>query len=100
MRRQEAQEYFKQVISKYTAINPEQIDSNTNFQDFGINSFMMLEMIEEVEGELGIQLSKTIFFQCLNLQELSSYFEKNYPNLFTADKAPSEQDYLVVEDVI
>ncbi|MBN7773944.1 acyl carrier protein [Clostridium aminobutyricum] len=95
--------FLKEIIMKYTAIPLEEFDLEMNFQEYGINSFMMLEMTEEIENELGIQVSKTIFFEYLNLRELLDYFEEHHSDLFIENQKMMDDEaekYVIADELL
>lgn len=75
-------EFLIDIISEYTRIPKESINVNSNLEDYGINSIMIIELTEEIEKRLDVELAKTIFFECISIKELVTYFFDNYSNLF------------------
>ena len=95
--------YLTKIIVKYTSLRAEDVTMDISFEELGINSFMMLEMVTEIECEWGIKLSKTIFFEYPNLKELSEYFEKNYEEFFNMPSEKLENDkkqFLIEEELL
>lgn len=105
--------YLKHIIHEQTNIPEETIDFNTGFDEYGINSFMMMEMTGELEKFFNAELSKTLFFEYKNIQELAKYLmnifeEADYDQkldldeineeLFNDSKDNQENDKTVVED--
>lgn len=67
-------DYLKQKIAPIVGLEPHELDANTEFEFYGINSVMILELNEMLELEFGDTLSKTLFFEYQSLGELSQYF--------------------------
>lgn len=69
--------YFKRLFSTTLKIPFHQIDANTPLEKYGIDSVMILEMTNQLEKVFG-SLSKTLFFEYQNIDELSMYFIRQH----------------------
>lgn len=67
-------------ISKATHINTNMLNYNEPFENYGIESAMMISIIRDLENSLG-ELPKTLFFEYNNISELLEYLFKNYCNV-------------------
>ncbi|HEX6160602.1 MAG TPA: type I polyketide synthase, partial [Thermoanaerobaculia bacterium] len=65
--------YLRSLIAKPIGLPAEEIDFQTGFDQYGVNSVMVVELNEVFEGVFG-PLSKTLFFEYRNIDELSQYF--------------------------
>lgn len=72
-----AEGYFRKLISDETRIDLDEINAEDSFMDYGIDSIMILSMIDKLEKDFG-ELSKTLFFETQTIRELTEYFINNY----------------------
>ncbi len=70
-------EYFKELISKYAKIPADAIDSEEELETYGIDSLMIINLNKEMESVFG-NVSRTLFFEYKNIDELANYFVHNY----------------------
>ncbi|WP_281988846.1 SDR family NAD(P)-dependent oxidoreductase [Aquimarina aggregata] len=86
--------YLKDLLTTHLKIAKEKLRADKPFEAYGIDSIMVIKLINVLEEQFGV-LSKTLFFEYMNLGELSVYFSKTYPKqieeLFK-DKETSETD--------
>ncbi|MCR8978417.1 SDR family NAD(P)-dependent oxidoreductase [Brevibacillus laterosporus] len=66
-------DYFKELLSSVIKLPVHRIDTTAPFEKYGIDSITIMHVTSELEKEFG-PLSKTLFFEYQNLQELTSYF--------------------------
>lgn len=52
-------------------------DALTPFREFGVDSFLILQIIRRLEGDFG-SLPKTLLFEYFNIAELAGYFVENH----------------------
>jgi polyketide synthase PksL len=64
--------YVKEVIGKEIKLDPERIDSEEQFDAFGIDSIVIGRLNVSLENDLG-PLSKTLFYEHSNIKELSEH---------------------------
>ncbi|MBO9699918.1 MAG: SDR family NAD(P)-dependent oxidoreductase [Sporocytophaga sp.] len=65
--------YLKSLISEVANISIGNIVASTPFQELGIDSFRILQIIKKLEEEFGT-LPKTLLFENFNISDLSQYF--------------------------
>ena len=84
------QQYLKEMISEITQLSPEKILPNETFENYGIDSLMIVGLNRVFEQAFG-ELPKTLFFEYLTLDALTEYFVDNHTqNLLTKLFLPSE----------
>ena len=69
--------YLKGVISKWTKLSVQSINSEESLERYGIDSVMIQNMNRELEKPFG-DLSKTLFFEYESIEELTGYFTSNH----------------------
>lgn len=67
--------YLRNVLSQASSIPPERIMPNANFEKYGIDSIMIMELNKRLEKDFDA-LDKTLFFEYNTLNELVKYFLK------------------------
>ncbi|WLQ38960.1 SDR family NAD(P)-dependent oxidoreductase [Streptomyces laculatispora] len=65
--------HLRQALSEVIQVPGHRIDAVAPFERFGIDSVLALSVTNRLEADFG-SLSKTLFFEYQNLQELSAYF--------------------------
>lgn len=65
--------YLKSLISEVANISIGNIVASTPFQELGVDSFRILQIIKKLEEEFGT-LPKTLLFENFNISDLSQYF--------------------------
>jgi acyl transferase domain-containing protein/aryl carrier-like protein len=73
-----AMQFLKQAIAGVTGLPIEGVRSDTAFQDLGIDSVMVQELVARLERRLG-PLSKTLFYEYRNVRELASFLAAEFP---------------------
>ncbi|ESS66711.1 polyketide synthase PksL [Methyloglobulus morosus KoM1] len=73
----ETQKYIKQLLSSHIGLTTDEIEVDDDFEAYGINSMMIVELNKSFEDDFG-SLSKTLFFEYRNVQELAEYFIENH----------------------
>ncbi|PYG86581.1 polyketide synthase PksN [Ruminiclostridium sufflavum DSM 19573] len=71
------EKFLTQIISQETQLPVEKIRRDKQFDEYGLNSIMMLNLTDELEKSFG-GLSKTLFFEYKNVEELATYFVKKH----------------------
>ncbi|MBC2478682.1 acyl carrier protein, partial [Clostridium beijerinckii] len=69
--------HLKMLFSKISKLSIDEIESNKDMEEYGIDSILIKNLSCELEKELG-QVSVTIFFQCRTIEALADYFIENY----------------------
>lgn len=75
---QKTKQYLSSVFSKAVKLPMERIAEHTPFEEYGINSVMIMEVNSLLEKDFS-SLPKTLLFEYNNLHELTGYFVQNYP---------------------
>ncbi|MDP4182128.1 MAG: SDR family NAD(P)-dependent oxidoreductase, partial [Bacillota bacterium] len=73
----EAESLLKDIIAGQVKIHRDRIELETPFESYGIDSIMIISLTRELEKHFG-ELSKTLFFEYQNLNQLTEYFVENY----------------------
>jgi acyl carrier protein len=71
-------EYIKMVLSNVLKIDGDNIDEESTFEIYGVDSVMSLEIKREFEKDFG-KLSSTLLFENTNIKSLSEYFIAKHP---------------------
>ncbi len=71
--------FFKKKLSKILKLPAKVIQAEKPLEQYGINSIMVIDLTAELEKTFG-SLSKTLFFEYQNIQEISQYFLESYPS--------------------
>ncbi len=82
--------YLKCLISEVANISVEDNDSSTPFQELGIDSFRVLQIIKKLEEEFGT-LPKTLLFENFNISDLSHYFVNKHEQALSKKFAKGKQ---------
>ena len=72
-----AKKYLSNLIISVTKLPEENILPNISFEHFGIDSMMILNLNKQLEKDFG-QLSKTLFFEYENINNMAEYFVENH----------------------
>ncbi|AJQ26211.1 amino acid adenylation domain-containing protein [Pelosinus fermentans] len=75
--REKATIYFKQLLSSVIKLPAQRIEADAPMERYGINSIMVMQLTNQLEKKFG-SLSKTLFFEYQNIQELTGYFLESY----------------------
>lgn len=75
----EAENFLRRILSDELKISAEAIRATDPFEKFGIDSIMVNDFNELLEKTFG-SVSKTLFFECKNLRELSQHFVQHHPD--------------------
>lgn len=74
--------YLKNLIAEVAQISIGDHDTSTPFQELGIDSFRVLQVIKKLEEEFGT-LPKTLLFENFNIDDLSNYFVSKHEEVLT-----------------
>ncbi|MCW3466426.1 SDR family NAD(P)-dependent oxidoreductase [Chitinophaga nivalis] len=75
--------YLKKLLSKVLKVNPNRIEAESPMENYGIDSVMVVQLTNQLENVFG-PLSRTLFFEYLNIKELAGYFVAEHRNRLTA----------------
>ncbi|WP_204824184.1 SDR family NAD(P)-dependent oxidoreductase [Paenibacillus nicotianae] len=73
----QAVQYLKKLLSSVLMMPERQIEADAPLEKYGIDSIMVMKLTDQLETVFG-SLSKTLFFEYHNLQELTEYFLKSH----------------------
>ena len=68
-------EYLKGMLAKITKNDINNISTKSNFERYGVDSIMVIEMNELLEKSFG-KLPNTLLFECHSIDELATYLEE------------------------
>ncbi|AJQ25406.1 SDR family NAD(P)-dependent oxidoreductase [Pelosinus fermentans] len=74
--------YFKKLLSAAIKLPTHRIEADALLEQYGIDSVMVMQMTNQLEKNFG-SLSKTLFFEYQNIQELTGYFLASYRDQLT-----------------
>ena len=72
------EEHLKTIFSKELNIPENEFDSNTNFEEYGVDSIIMAELVTSLEEWLGQKLAPSIILEYPCIAKLAEYFNSNY----------------------
>ncbi|MCW3466421.1 SDR family NAD(P)-dependent oxidoreductase [Chitinophaga nivalis] len=75
--------YFKKLLSGVLKLPAHKIEADTAFEQFGIDSVMVIQLTNELEKVFGT-LSKTLLFEYQTVEDLTGYFVAGYPEKMRA----------------
>ena len=87
------EQYVVHLISEEIQLPEAQLKKDKLFVHYGIDSITIINLNRKLEQKFG-DISKTLFYQCKNIDELVSYFMENYSEYFIEEeqgKQPVEQ---------
>ncbi|MCW8965998.1 MAG: SDR family NAD(P)-dependent oxidoreductase, partial [Candidatus Pacearchaeota archaeon] len=75
--KEKAIDYLKNELSAVIGLPPNRIETDAAFENYGIDSIMIMKLTNQLEKRFG-SLSKTLFFEYQNIQELTDYFLESH----------------------
>ena len=75
--------YLRKTLAEVIQVPGHRIDSAAPFERFGIDSVLALSVTNRLEADFG-SLSKTLFFEYQNIDELSAYFLRSHADAVQA----------------
>lgn len=70
-------DYVKEVFSKVLRIDKAKIDSQATFENYGVDSLIVMEINREFEKSFG-KLPSSLLFEYINVEKLTEYFMKEH----------------------
>lgn len=70
-------DYLKDIFSRVLNMQTEEIQAEVLFEEYGVDSIMIMNISEMIEKDLG-KISKTLLFEYQNLDTLTQYFAEEY----------------------
>ncbi|MBL1275960.1 MAG: SDR family NAD(P)-dependent oxidoreductase, partial [Ectothiorhodospiraceae bacterium] len=71
--RSRVEAYLKEMLSQEIKLPAERIEAHESFENYGIDSVVIVNLNRELENRFG-ELPKTLFFEYPNLHKLAAYF--------------------------
>jgi enoyl-CoA hydratase/carnithine racemase/SAM-dependent methyltransferase/acyl carrier protein len=68
------------LIAHHGKIAPEEIDPDSSFMDFSLDSLDLLDISESLEKTLGVRLYPTLLFEHSSVAALSHYLRASFPS--------------------
>ena len=75
--------YLKGMVSDVTDLPKTRLDVNTPFEQYGIDSVVVMELTDKLEKDFG-SLPKTLFFEYQTISVLGTYLLQNMNNIHEA----------------
>ena len=93
--REKATNYLKTLLSSVIKLPAHRIDADAPLEKYGIDSILIMQLTNQLEKSFGV-LSKTLFFEYRNIDELTGYFIESFRDqlielLELEDKEPPSQ---------
>ncbi len=85
---------LKNEISKLLKINIKDIEPEKELQQYGFDSITFTELTGSLNEKYKLKLTPTLFFEYPTLRRLTSYFEREHPNLWLSPSAGIKQEGL------
>lgn len=85
----EAEAILRRTIAPVIGLSPQEIDAAAPFKDYGVNSLMIIDLNRRMEEVFGPGLSRTLFFECQNLDELSACMASDYADALAIALGPA-----------
>ncbi len=90
------QGWLKAYLATSLDLSPEEIDIDTDFVDFGMNSMSMIDVSGELETLLGRRLDPTLVLDYSNIRALSEYLvDDSDGSSLPRPSLPSDVDQLL-----
>ncbi len=92
-----ATDFLRQAIAEVTKLPPSQVQLEQAFPEMGIDSLMVMELNEKLEGALG-SLSKTLFYEHAHVREMARFLAQEHADAVrglapaTAEQPPSPSE--------
>jgi polyketide synthase PksL len=85
--------FLKKILGEAIHLPPDKINETRKLEDYGLDSLITVELTTRLEETFG-PLSKTLFFEYVNLRGIAGYFVENHADaarkLLSADDLSSE----------
>ncbi|WP_207635815.1 SDR family NAD(P)-dependent oxidoreductase [Ruminiclostridium papyrosolvens] len=96
--REEALNLVKKIVAKAVGLTQERINLETQFEKYGIDSIMQMNIIRELEKVTG-ELSKTLLFEYSNTLELVDYLVENHSEKLFSPISQEKQNIFIDTNV-
>ncbi|MCP4160488.1 MAG: SDR family NAD(P)-dependent oxidoreductase [Deltaproteobacteria bacterium] len=95
--KEKAINYFKKLLSSVIKLPANRVDAGAPMEKYGIDSIMVMQLTSQLEKSFG-SLSKTLFFEYTNIEELTGYFIKSYRNQLIKLLGTEENDQTSIQN--
>src|SRR5450830_2077852 len=72
------EDLVRQAIALETKLDAASLDNGTTFEEYGIESVMVVAITRRLEEHFG-ELAKTLFFEFQSIGELAAYLAEEFP---------------------
>ncbi|MEU9041357.1 MULTISPECIES: SDR family NAD(P)-dependent oxidoreductase [unclassified Kitasatospora] len=93
------EEFLRGVLAEVFDFPPEEIDADTAFEQFGIDSLLIMDLTRRLEDHFG-SLPKTLFFEYQNLRALAGWFAGQYGDRFAPRAAAPAPEAAPVPEAV
>ncbi|RKN71624.1 SDR family NAD(P)-dependent oxidoreductase [Streptomyces klenkii] len=83
-----AEDFLRGVLATVFEFPPEEIEPGVAFEQFGIDSLLIMDLTRRLEDDFG-SLPKTLFFEYQNLRDLAAWFTEHHGARITELAAPA-----------
>jgi acyl transferase domain-containing protein/acyl carrier protein/thioesterase domain-containing protein len=77
-----AEMFLRKQLSGFLEIDENEVSSEDNFMDMGIDSSQLISLVQKLESEMNKELYPTLFFEYQNIKDLSAFLTNEYPEAF------------------
>lgn len=75
--REQTEDFLRNILAETLKRSPEHIERNVSFENYGIDSLMIIQLNQRLANEFSA-LPKTLFFEYRNVADLAEYFMEHY----------------------
>jgi acyl transferase domain-containing protein/acyl carrier protein len=75
------EEHLRGMVAKLLDRRAGEIDLESGFYDQGLDSRHLLQLVQDLEGQLGQQLYPTLLFEYTNIHELAGYLAEEFGDI-------------------
>ncbi|MCE0722468.1 SDR family NAD(P)-dependent oxidoreductase [Legionella resiliens] len=75
--KKDIEDFLRKILAETLKCAPERIDRNLPFENYGIDSLMIIQLNQRLGNEFR-ELPKTLFFEYRNVADLADYFMEHY----------------------
>ncbi|WP_179281065.1 SDR family NAD(P)-dependent oxidoreductase [Paenibacillus sp. XY044] len=86
------EQFLVDILADRLGLAGDQIDRRAGYYELGLDSSGLLGMVKAMESRIGTPLSPTLLFEHTTIQELASYLEEHYHDIFMPPVPPDEQE--------
>lgn len=77
-------------------LEPEKIQIDADFQQYGFDSILLVDFVENLEEKYKLELSPTVFFEYSTIKSMSEYFAQSFSSIFSEQLDVEYQEESVV----